>query len=155
MRRKTAEILVSGMFLAVATAVGWVSVAAGEEILAPQEVTSLVVLEGVNFLKTDQEVSGIVHNRSDHAIRDVRLLIRYSYQWPNEYKPGDASPSRAVFYTVPGAIPAGGRVEFRYRPAPGDLPPTPAAFDARVEVVGFLEVGGPAQPQGEASDPKR
>jgi hypothetical protein len=155
MRRKTAAILLSGMLLAATTAVGWVCVAAGEEILAPQEVTSLVEVEGVNFLKTDQEVSGIVHNRSDRELRDVRLLIRYSYHWPNEYKPGDASPSRAVFYTVPGAIAPGGRVEFRYRPALGDLPPTPGAFDARVEVVGFREVGGPAPPQGEASDPKR
>jgi len=155
MRRRTTAILVSGMFLAVTTAVGWVSVAAGEEILAPQGVTPLVELEGVKFLKTEQEISGIVHNRSDHELRDVRLLIRYGYQWPNEYKPGDASPSRAVFYTVPGAIPPGGRVEFRYRPAAGDLPTTPAAFDTRVEVVGFLEVGRPAQPQGEASHPKR
>jgi hypothetical protein len=155
MWRRTTAIVVSGIFLAVTTAVGWVSVAAGEEILAPQGVTSLVELEGVKFLKTDQEISGIVHNRGDQELRDVRLLIRYSYQWPNEYKPGDASPSRAVFYTVPGAIPPGGRVEFRYRPTPGDLPPTPAAFDARVEVVGFLEVGRPAEPQGGASDPKR
>jgi len=155
MWRRTAAILVSGMLLAVTTAVGWVSVAAGEEILAPQGVASLVELENVNFAKSDQEISGIVHNRGDQELRDVRLLIRYSYQWPNEYKPGDASPSRAVFYTVPGAIPPGGRLEFRYRPAPGDLPPTPAEFDTRVEVVGFLEVGRPAQPQGEASDPKR
>lgn len=146
MPRRTVAILVTGIFFAVTTAAGWVSVAGGEEILAPQEATSVAELEGVKFLDADREVTGIVHNRSDLEIRDVRLLIRYSYHWPNEYKPGEASPSRAVFHTVPGAIPPGGRLEFRYRPPLGELPPAQGAFEARVEVVGFVEVGGPARP---------
>jgi hypothetical protein len=154
MRRETTAILASGMLLAATMAVGWVSIAGGEEILAPQEVTSLVELEDVSFAKADLQISGIVHNRSDQEVREVRLLIRYSYHWPNEYKPGEASPSRAVYYTVPGAIPPGGRVEFRYRPALGELPPSPAEYGARVELVGFLAVRRPAPTQGEALDPE-
>ena len=48
---------------------------------------------------TEGQVHGVVENRTEHRVRDVQLLIRRDYRWPNEYRPGDDNPSRVEIHT--------------------------------------------------------
>lgn len=89
----------------------------------------------------DNLLSGMVVNQSRSQVRDVRLLIRYTWLWDNERHPGTDSPGRASFYTVTATIPPGGSAPFTYQSA-NPLPSRPGGhFKAEVEVAGFTEVG--------------
>ncbi|HTC23379.1 MAG TPA: hypothetical protein VK688_03400, partial [Gemmatimonadales bacterium] len=83
---------------------------------------------------------GVVANLSPNPVRDVELLIRYDWLWRNEFRPGDDSPSRAVYYTVPGEIPPGGQARFIYRVDPPLPVRSDGQFRASVENVGLVKV---------------
>ena len=84
-------------------------------------------------------ISGVVANQSAHAVRDVGLLIRYSWAWNHERHPGDHNPGRAAFYTVTGPIPPGASVPFIHR-TPEPLPTrSEGHFTPSVEVVAYTE----------------
>jgi len=113
--------------------------AVSETLVPGAEVTSSI---GIDRLKTqDGTVSGILLNRSGRTVRDVRLLIRQVWLWKNERHPGDDSPGRVDFYTVPNEIPAGGSVPFQYQPSPPLPRRSDGRFKTEVEVVGFTESG--------------
>jgi len=107
--------------------------------LASQEQASNVVSIR-NVTVKDGVVSGELVNKSSRSIRDVQLLIRYTWLWKNEMHPGQDELSDAVYYTVEGDIPAGGSKPFTYRPAS----PLPARadghFDVAVSIAGFTEI---------------
>lgn len=88
----------------------------------------------------DGEVSGEVVNRTGKLVRDVQLLVRYTWLWKNEFKPGKDDPSTAAYYTLPAEIPSGQSARFNYKPAS----PLPRRQDGRFEVsvalAGFTEV---------------
>jgi hypothetical protein len=96
-------------------------------------------------MKSDQSgiVSGTLVNRTDHSVRDVRLLIRHEWLWNEEMSPGPdyLNPGRAVFHTVEGVIPAQGRKEFVYRPDPVLRGGGSGSFRTKVEVAGFTKIG--------------
>lgn len=86
-------------------------------------------------------VTGVVTNQTDDVLREVRLLIQFTWLWADERNPGPVSPGRAFFYTIPQDIPPGGSVSFSYRP-PEPLPERPdGRYQASAHVVGFTEVG--------------
>jgi hypothetical protein len=94
-----------------------------------------------NLQLQDGVVSGMLVNESDHAVRDVALLIRYLWVWADERHPGRDNPGWAAAYTVFGDLPPGGRLPFTYRA----VRPLPARADGHVmphvEVTGFTQVG--------------
>src|SRR5262249_46460632 len=101
-------------------------------------------LVGIRDLKISRkgEVSATLVNNAHHPLRDVRLLIRHSWMWKNERKPGDKNPSRAVYQVGRDLIAPGATAKFTYQPAP----PLPSRGDGHfvttTEVIGYSEVGG-------------
>ncbi len=98
-----------------------------------------------NVSLKDDAVSGTVVNRSQRALREVRLQISYVWMWSDEYHPGSDAPGRTEYYTISAAIPPGGSAPFTYRPNT----PLPSRKDGRfipsVSVVGVEEVVPPPQ----------
>jgi len=107
--------------------------------LASQEEAAKVVSVR-NVAVKGETVSGEIANHSPRPVRDVQLLIRYTWTWKNEMRPGEDQLSDAVYYTVEGEIPPGAARPFTFnRPAP--LPSRPdGQFEVSVSVAGFTEV---------------
>jgi hypothetical protein len=108
------------------------------EILPREKAAGAIAVRDVAV--KDGEVSGEVVNRTGKLVREVQLLVRYTWLWKNEFKPGKDDPSTAVYYTLPAEIPPGKSARFTYKPAT----PLPQRQDGRFEVsvalAGFTEV---------------
>lgn len=94
----------------------------------------------VRDVRTDgSTVTGWVVNQTSHEVRDVRLMVEQEFRWAREMQPGDDNPGSGTIVRVPQAIPADGRVQFRYdMPAP--LPRrTDGHFETKVKVLSFSE----------------
>jgi hypothetical protein len=107
--------------------------------VAAQQLHEVVVND---VMVAGNDLRGELINRSDKEIRDVRLLVRRPWLWTRETEPGEDSPGRADYETIPGPIPPRGRLAFTVRP----LEPLSVRSDghfseASVEVVGFTAVG--------------
>ena len=87
----------------------------------------------------DGAVSGEVANSSPNVIRDVQLLVRYTWLWKNEMKPGEDNRSDAVFYSVEGEIPPGGSKPFTYRPS-SPMKEDAGRYEVSVKVAGFTQL---------------
>ena len=98
----------------------------------PQAVT-------IRNVKVQDGVSGEVVNSSPNVIRDVQLLIRYTWLWKNEMKPGEDNRSDAVFYSVEGEIPPGGSKPFTYRPSSA-MKEDAGRYEVSVKVAGFTQL---------------
>ena len=97
-----------------------------------------VVLRNVTV--RDGEVSGEVVNNSPATLRDVQLLILYSWLWKNEFHPGKDGPGRAVYHTIDKEIPPGQSAQFNYKPSPPLPERKDGYFDISTKVVGFTQV---------------
>jgi hypothetical protein len=107
--------------------------------LASQEQASNVVSIR-NVTVKDGAVSGEIVNKSSRTIRDVQLLIRYTWLWNNEMRPGQDELSDAVYHTVEGEIAPGASKPFTYRPA-SPMPARPDGhFEVSASVAGFTEI---------------
>ena len=107
--------------------------------VAAQQLHEVVVRDVV---VAGDDLRGQLVNQSDKEIRDVRLLVRRPWLWTHETRPGENSPGRAAYETIPGPIPPRGRLAFTLHP----LEPLSGQSDghfseASVEVVGFTAVG--------------
>jgi hypothetical protein len=105
-------------------------------VTGQQDVASVsdVVTQG------DGSVTGVVVNRSNRTLRDVKLMVAQEWLWNNEFHPGTDDPGRATGFTVPGDIPPGGQVRFS---TPADPLPrrSDGYFRTHVDVVGVTQVG--------------
>jgi len=99
----------------------------------------MIAVEDVSV--SDGVVSGVLVNKSQLLLRDVRLLIRHSWLWRNERAPGHNNPGRTESYTVPGEIPAGGRLPFSYTVEPPLPNRDDGTFETSVEVISLTQVG--------------
>jgi hypothetical protein len=88
----------------------------------------------------DGVVTGEVLNRSLNTLRDAQLLIRYTWLWEHETKPGKEDPSTSTYYTLPKEIPPGGRLPFTYKPSPPLPKVSGGHFETSVAIAGFTEV---------------
>ena len=86
-------------------------------------------------------VSGALVNHSSKLLRNVRVLIRYTWIWKNERHPGSDNPARAEYVTFSDEVPARGTLRFTHH----INPPLPERADGRftvsVDVISFTEVG--------------
>ena len=130
--RLTTLLAVTGSFAVLGTAMG-----AQVAVTDAHQAAQTVSLHDVSV--QGNSVSGVVTNQSSHIVRDVGLLIRYSWSWNRERHPGEHNPGRATFYTVVGPIPPGAGVPFSYQTSE----PLPARSDGHftpsVEVVAYTE----------------
>ena len=108
-------------------------------IAAEEQPSKIVAVRDVTT--RDGVVHGVLVNRSNKTLRDVRLLIRHTWLWKNEKKPGEDSPGRVDYYTVRSELPPGGTVELTYRPQPPLPDRDDGRFETSVEVVGWTEIG--------------
>lgn len=101
-----------------------------------------------NEVRGDGSVTGVVANLSSDPVQDIQLLVSHAWLWSNETKPGDSGPGRARYVTLPGLLPPGTSVDFRYEP----IPPLPyrsdGRFDTRAEIVGFDRITYETVPAG-------
>jgi len=108
-----------------------------DRVVPSERVTESVALRDVTV--DGGVVSGALINTSGKALHDVQLLIRYDWLWRNEFRPGEDSSDRAVYYTVRGDIPPGGQTKFTYRADPPLPERSDGHFNTSVQVVGFVE----------------
>lgn len=109
-----------------------------QDVLPGDQAPQMVTVHNVGV--EDGVVSGELVNSSKWPLSEVQLLIRYVWHWRKEFKPGEDTEGRAVYYTVEKKIPPGGKVDFTYRPAP-PLPSRPDGyFETTVTVAGFAEI---------------
>jgi hypothetical protein len=116
----------------------WPDLAISQTVLTHQEASRVLVLS--NITAKDGVVSGEIRNNSSNIVRDVQLLIRYTWLWKNEFKPGKDDPGRSVYYIVPGEVPPGGTTRFQYTPDPPLPKRTDGSFLVGVSVAGFTQV---------------
>ncbi len=107
-------------------------------LLSVEKAAEIVTVRNVTI--KDGAVSGELVNNSRRPLRDVQLLIRYAWQWKNEFRPKDDSPGDAVFYTVEKEIAPGGAVSFTYKPSSPLSSRPDGQFETTVSVAGFTEI---------------
>jgi hypothetical protein len=90
----------------------------------------------------DGSATGVVQNNSQTAMRDIKLLVKHTWYWRNERNPGEDSPGRSAYVTVPGEIPAGGSMPFSYTAKPPLPQRSDGTFKTTVTVQEFTQVGG-------------
>ena len=95
-------------------------------------VRNITVREGV--------VSGELVNKSSRPLRDVQLLIRYTWLWNNEFHPGKDDPGTSVYHTVEQEIAPGGTASFTYKPSFASPSRADGRFETTVTVAGFTEI---------------
>lgn len=84
-------------------------------------------IQVMDVARKGEAVTGLLVNRSDAQIRDIRLLIDMPFLWANEVKPGDESPGRSAVLTVAGPLEPRGKLAFEFTPNP----PLPERADGR------------------------
>src|SRR3972149_937500 len=114
--------------LALATSLS-ANQARAQTVRSRAEAAAVLVLEKLSV--RNGAVAGEVYNRSPHLVRDVQLLIRHTWLWNDEFKPGSDDPGISTDYTLPQEIAAGGRLAFDYKPSP----PFPKASGGQFETT--------------------
>ena len=109
-----------------------------QSVRAHDETARIVTIEKITV--ADSVVSGEVFNRSSNNVRDVQLLIRYTWLWDNETKPGKDDPGTSTYYTLPKEIAPGARLPFSFKPSPPLPQVTGGHFETSVAIAGFAEV---------------
>lgn len=112
--------------------------AAALEKAAPVEQVRRATAEIDNVVIRNGILYGEVVNRSNAALKDVRLLVRHVWLWDNEYRPGHDIYSAAEYLPIEGIIAPGESVEFSYAPA---LPAVEGGhFETKIIVGEFTEL---------------
>jgi hypothetical protein len=148
MKSRAASVLVAVLaFGSFAVAVP----ALAQDLVSPDEVSRALVIR--NLTVSEDTVSGVLVNKTLLPLAEVRLLLRYTFLWKKERSPerGAENPARAVYFDVPGTIPAAGVVAFSYKPDPPLAQRKDGHFETTVEVVGFVLSSTEGQ---EAEEPK-
>jgi hypothetical protein len=89
----------------------------------------------------DGSVTGRLHNTSTAVIKDVKLLVTYTWYWNDERHPGDDNPGRSAYVAISGELPPGGSAPFNYTPNPLLPKRTDGTFKTTVGVQEFAQVG--------------
>src|SRR6266508_6844888 len=114
-----------------------------QSVRTQEEISRVLTVE--NVAVRDGGVSGEVVNRGSNTVRDVQLLIRYTWLWDNETKPGKDDPGTSSYSTLPKEIPPGGSLPFTYKPSPPPPKMAGGHFETTVSVAGFTEVIPPTR----------
>jgi hypothetical protein len=85
-------------------------------------------------------VTGIITNRSDSTVQDIKVLIQHAWRWKNEYHPGDSDPGRAEYVNLEKPLLPGETVTFQYQPIPALPKRSDGHFETTAEVVAFDQI---------------
>jgi hypothetical protein len=131
--RVGATLLLAALVLLATAEVG-----RAQAVKSRPEIERIAVVE--KLAVQDGVVSGEVFNKSPYLLRDVQLLVRYTWLWDDEKKPGKSDPGTSTFYTLPREIAPGGRLPFTFKPAPPLPSLSGGHFEISVSIAGFAEV---------------
>jgi hypothetical protein len=92
------------------------------------------MIEVRDIQATATGVSGLLVNRTSHAIRKVQLTVTDTFVFSDEGNPSRDDPSRAGRFTCAGPIPPGGSRPFRYARAASLPERNDGRFETRVTV---------------------
>ena len=121
-----------------AAIIGLSAAAWAQQIRSEEEIARIVGLHKVAV--QDGVVTGEVRNNASHLVRDVQLLIRYTWLWDDEFKPGRNDPGTSTYHVLTETIPAGATSKFMYQPSPPLAKMAGGRFDTTVKIAGFTEV---------------
>jgi hypothetical protein len=113
-------------------------VARSQNVRSEEETARIMAIE--NLAITDGVVSGELRNKSNHAVRDVQLFLRYTWLWEDERHPGKTDPGTSTYYTLKETIQPGAKTNFTYRPSPPLPKISGGRFDTSVTIAGFTEI---------------
>lgn len=109
-----------------------------QQVRSDEEVARVLAIE--QLAVKDGVVRGLVRNKSDHAVREVQLFIRYTWLWADERHPGKTDPGTSTYHTLKETIEPRSTLSFTYKPSP-PLPKIPGGhFDTSVTIAGFSEI---------------
>jgi len=128
----------SGVPLLVLALVFWADRGSCQTVGTREEVSHILVLENVTV--KNGMVTGTVHNKSSHTVRDVDIFIRYTWLWDNEYHPGKVDPGTSAIHSLKEEIPPGRTARFTFTPSPPLPKVTGGKFEISVSVAGFTEI---------------
>ena len=112
--------------------------AMSQRVATREEVASILSIEKIAV--ANGTVSGEIHNRGPHSIREVQLLIRYTWLWDDERKPGKIDPGTSIYHTLTTDIRAGGSLPFTFTPSPPLPKVSGGHYEISVTVGGFAQV---------------
>lgn len=110
------------------------------KLVGGQEASADVGLRDLQ-IAPDGAVKGTIVNNAHGALKGVKLLVKHTWYWKDERHPGEDSPGRSGYVTVPTEIPVGGSVPFTYTPEPPLPKRTDGSFQTTVGVQEFSQVG--------------
>jgi hypothetical protein len=137
--KTSAMVFFAAMLLLLA---GLATSAAGQDLISTRQLARSVDLSNVGA-EPDGTISGTILNRTGLTVRDVKLMIDYTWVWKNDLKPGEDSPGRTVYITAPAEIPPHGQGSFTYEPSPPLPSRTDGHYVPMVHVVGFTQMVPP------------
>jgi hypothetical protein len=116
--------------------------ATGQELVTSGSLAQSVGLANVS-INDSGNVTAIIVNRTDLTVRQVKLMINYSWVWSNDFRPGEDSPGRTVYLTAPAEIPPHGQGSFTYQPSPPLSSRSDGHFVPSVHIVGYTRMVPP------------
>ena len=128
------RLIIACAVISLATGAG----ALAQEVASPTAAARAIALE--NLVLTSSEVSGTVRNRTPDDLREIQLLIRYTWLWQDETKPGNIDPSTSAIYRVDRELKPGERENFSFKPTPPLSNITGGQFSITVSVFAFTAV---------------
>ena len=112
------------------------------------------LLEIVDLSESDAAVRGVLLNRSDDTIKDMRISVSHNFLWTNDHNPGPDDPSRATIVTLDQTVPPRGSVPFTI-----SFDPLPVRRDGHfmteTQVVSFVSWTFPRGGQSSAAPVQR
>jgi len=131
-RKQLIGVLASALMLLL------VSPAESQKVRSDEEIAPIVVLEQIAI--DDGIVQGQVRNKSDHAVRELQLFMRYTWLWDDERHPGKTDPGTSTYYTLPDTLQPNSTVKFVYKPSPPLPKIAGGRFVTSVKIAGFTEI---------------
>lgn len=106
------------------------------KVVSPATLEQTIAVRQLHW--DGERLRGELVNEGEHELRNIELLLRYSWVWHDVRAEHDESPGWAEFRQVQQTIPPGGRIDLAFEPR--QAPPTskdgellPSARVTRVE----------------------
>jgi hypothetical protein len=133
MRLRTLAIMATTFFISPA-----LDLAGAETVLSSQEASNALSFEKLDV--NPSKISGVIANKTPHAIKDVQLMIQYHWLWKNERDPGRDSPGRTVIIPLNEQLEPGESHPFSYTPQFSLSSRNDGYFMPEVDVAAFTAV---------------
>ena len=122
------------------------ALAADAQRIVPEPQIERVAIEQVQM--DDGTVRGVVTNRGDARVEDLKLRVTYQWRWRDEFNPGVDGPGFSDTLQLDDALAPGEQREFTYTPSSGLPSRDDGQFAPAVSIVSFTAYDGADDGQG-------